>query len=121
MENNSSHNQDNGGGAFVLGAVLTGLVAVGHNLAKDDQHRQELYQVYQQGYFDCNEINKQALSAKEMESAYLRALMKVKDTELAKKCAEIDRLNGVIENQAKALMWQQIEKIFPPKDDTDNT
>ncbi len=61
MENN----QDNGGGAFVAGVVLTGLVAVGHNLAKDDQHRQELHQVYEQGYFDCNEKNKQALYAKE--------------------------------------------------------
>ena len=117
MENN----QDNGGGAFVAGVVLTGLVAVGHNLAKDDQHRQELHQVYEQGYFDCNEKNKQALYAKEMELAYFRALMKVKDTELAKKCAEIDRLNGVVENQANALKWQQLEKIFPPKDDTDNT
>jgi len=105
--------RDNTGVGFLAGAAVVGLVAVLHNSDKNERHQREFQQVYSQGYSDGYEEMKQALSAKEMEVAYLNALRKLKDAELTKKNAEIDRLNGMVENLSKTVKLQQLQITAP--------
>jgi hypothetical protein len=97
------------GGAFLAGAGIVGLFALVHNASKDERHKQELQQVYWQGYQQCESEMAQALSLKQGQLNHLADLLGQKTSELAKKDAEIARLNAVVQNQASTLKWQQLQ------------
>lgn len=101
-ENNSGSN----GACLLVGAGLATLVAVAHNSAKNDRHVQELVDMYEQGCLDTTVKMTQAQLARDMEIDHLHCQVKRKD-------AEIDRLNSVVENLAKALKLSQIQNTVP--------
>ncbi len=116
MEIETYHSQGNGE-SFVAGAGVAGVVALLHNAEKNKRHQHELQQVYLQGHWDGIQQEHrqmiQALSVKDAEIHHLNDLLQLKDSEIA-------RVNEIVENQAKALAWQQLQmtaKIFPSDGD----
>lgn len=111
MENNQPCG--NGGGAFLAGAAVVGIGALIHNVAKDESHKQELQQVFWYGIRQGRGQMAQEISAKDGEIHRLAGLLRQKDVELAKRDADIVRLNTVVGDQAKALAWQQLQLTAP--------
>jgi len=104
---------ESSGGEFLLGAGIVGAVALIHNAGKNEQHQQELQEVHWQGVQRGRTEMMPMVSAKEAELQRLTDLLRQKNAELTKKDAEIARLNSVVENQAKTLVWQQLQLTVP--------
>ncbi len=85
-------------GGYFLGRSLGGNNGYNRAKAEDTIAIQKL----QQGFV-----------AKDMEISYLHAQLQAKEKELMKKDAEIDRLNGVVENLAKTVKLQQLQNTAP--------
>jgi hypothetical protein len=96
-------NTPSNGGAFLLGTVVSGVVAVLHNVAKEHQHQLELQQ----------ERNRHYWAGVSQERQRLQPLLSGKD-------AEIGRLNLLLENRGRALASKDEEIARLRKLDTDN-
>ena len=115
------------GKAFLAGSFVGSLVTVGiaaiYEASKDQQHQQQIQQAYWQGYQQGRGEMMQQLSQREAQLNHLGEVISQKTSELGKKEIEIARLNGIVENQASTLKWQQLQltaKILSPNDDGDN-
>ena len=105
------------GEGFVAGGLAVTAVALIHNVAKNAEHKQQLDQMWYQGYEYCKQ--QMTPRVEQLSDLLWRKDLTIaaKDTEIAQvknvKDAEIGRLNGVVENLAKALKLSQLQNTAP--------
>lgn len=119
METGSSQSSGNEGAAFLVGSLVTGGLALIHNISKDEQHKQDLQQVYSQGYWQGRADMNSVLAAKDVEIAHLNALLRQKDVELGRQVAQIAQLTNAVQSLSATMKAQELQmtaKIFPHDD-----
>lgn len=114
--------QDNSGKGLFVGLGIAGGIAMIHNAAKNDQHQQELQQVYSQGYWQGRTEMNQTLADKDVEIARLNSLLRQKDVELGKQAAQRAQLTNAVQSLSATVKAQELQKtakIFPHDNEND--
>lgn len=112
--------KNSSGEDLVAGALLVGIPALIHNVAKNEQHQRELTQTYSQGYWQGQTDLNPVLTANETAITKLTvelAVERVSHNIDKQKIAQLEQAVSDLSATVKALQLQMTAKIFPRDDD----